>query len=130
MENIRDINLVINKEAYLKRVTKLNFKSEIVFSENLMGCEMGNIRVIMNKPVNLFQAILNLSKIIMHKFHYDYMKPMYGMNLQLYCMDTDSLVYNIKTDDFYEDTAGNLNPIWTGGKMAPSGFLLNISKTV
>ena len=85
-----------------------NFKLGIVFSKNLMGCEMGKIRVLMNKPIYLRQAILNLNKIIMYKFHYDYMKLKYGMNLQLCYMDTNSLVYNIKTDNFYEDITGNI----------------------
>ena len=58
----KDIKLVTNKEAYLKRVMKPNFKSGIIFSKNLMGCEMGKISVIMNKPVYLGQAILDPSK--------------------------------------------------------------------
>ena len=77
MENIREqrhINLVTNQGAYLKRAMQLNFKLGIVFSENLMKCEKGKIRVIINKTVYLSQAILDLSKIIMYKFHYDYMK--------------------------------------------------------
>ena len=73
-----------------------------------MGCEMGNIKVVMNKPIYLGQAILDLSKIIMYKFHYYYMKPKYGDNLQLCYMDTDSLVYRIKTEDFYADIADDV----------------------
>ena len=42
--------------------------------KNLMGCEMGKLKVVMNKPVYLEQAILDLSKIVMYEFHYDYMK--------------------------------------------------------
>ena len=106
MENIRkhkDIKLVTNEKAYLRMVMKPNFKSGVLFGENLMGCEMGKIKVVMNKPVYLGQAILDLSKIIMYEFHYDYMKPKYGENLKLCYMDTDSLVYHIKTEDFYED---------------------------
>ena len=69
-----------------------------------MGCEMGRIKVVMNKPVYLSQAILDLSKIVMYEFHYDYIKPKYdGENLKLCYMDTDSLVYEIKTEDFYAD---------------------------
>ena len=74
VENIRkhrDVNLIMNEWVYLKRVMKPNFKSGIVFSENLMGCKMGKIRVVMNKPVYLRQMILDLSKIIMYEFHYD-----------------------------------------------------------
>ena len=98
---------------------KPNFKSGMLFAENLMGCEMGKIKVVMNKLVYLSQVILDLSKIIMYKFHYDYMKPKYpggvgaayGDNLQLCYMDTDSLVYHIKTEDFYADIAGDV-PTW------------------
>ena len=57
----------------------------------------------MNKPVYLGQAISDLSKIVMYEFHYDYMEPKYGNNLKLCYMDTDPLVYHIKTEDFYED---------------------------
>ena len=108
MENIRkhkDIKLVTNKKSYLRRVMKPNFKSEIHFSENLMGCEMGKIKVVMKKPVYLGQAVLNLSKILRYKFHYNYMKPRYGGNIKLCYMDADSLVYHIKTKDFHRDIA-------------------------
>ena len=44
-----------------------------------MGCEMGKIKVVMNKPVYLGQAILDLSKIVMYEFHYDYMVPKYSL---------------------------------------------------
>ena len=108
IENIRkhkDIKLINNKKAYLRNVMKPNLKPGVFFSENLMGCEMGKIKVVMNKPVYLGQAILDLSKIVMYEFHYDYMKPKYGGNLKLCYMDTDSLMYHIKTEDFYEDIA-------------------------
>ena len=65
---------------------------------------MGRFKVVMNKPVYLGQAILDLSKIIMYEFHYDYMVLKYGLEkLKLCYMDTDSLVYDIKTEDFYAD---------------------------
>ena len=87
MENIRkhrNIELVTTEEKYLKTVMKPNFKSRVLFDENLMGCEMGKIKVVMNKPVYLGQAILDLSKIVMYEFHYDYMKRKYDSDkLQL-----------------------------------------------
>ena len=66
MENIRkhrDIKFVNNEEAYLRAVMKPNFKSGTLFGPNLMGCEMGKVKVVMNKPVFLGQAILDLSKM-------------------------------------------------------------------
>ena len=70
-----------------------------------MACEMGKVKVVMNKPVYLGQAILDLSKIIMYEFHYDYMLPKYKENIKLCYMDTDSFVYDIKIEDFYKDIA-------------------------
>ena len=111
MENIRkhkDIKLVTNEKTYLRNVMKSNFKSGVLFDENLMGCEMGKIKVVMNKPVYLGQAILDMSKIVMYEFHYDYMIGKYGETLKLCYMDTDSLVYHIQTKNFYEDIAGDV----------------------
>ena len=110
MENIRkhrNIKLVTNREAYLKTVMKPNFKSGVLFGENLMGCEMGKVKVVMKKHVYLGQAILDLSWIIMYEFHYDYMRPKFK-DPQLCYMDTDSLIYNIKTNDFYEDIVDDI----------------------
>ena len=120
MENIRkhrNIKLVTNEEKYLKTVMKPNFKSGVLFGENLMGCEMGKIKVVMKKLVYLGQAILDLSKTIMYEFHYDYMKTKYNSDrlrlrgaprIQLCYMDKDSLVYSIKTEDFYADIADDV----------------------
>ena len=127
MENIRkhrDINLVMNEEMYLKRVMKPNLKSGIIFSKNLMGSEMGKIQVTMNKPVYLGQSILGLSKIIMYEFHYDYIKPKYGKNLQLCYMDTDSLVYDIKMI-FTKTSPAMLRLCLTQVATAAVGFVLS-----
>ena len=120
MENIRkhgNIKLVTNREAYIKAVTKPNFKSGVRFSSNLMGCEMGKIKVVMSKPVYLRQTILDLSKIVMYEFHYDYMKQKYPEGLTLCYMDTDSLIYDIETDDFYKDIAEGVKD-----RFATSGY--------
>ena len=69
---------------------------------------MRKVEVIMNKPVYLGQAILDLSKIVMYEFNYDYILPKYGKKAQLCYQDTDSLVYHIKTEDFYKDIADDV----------------------
>ena len=111
MENIRkhkDIKLVTKAKDYLKAAMKPSLKSGVLFGENLMDCEMSKVKVLMNKPVYLSQAILDLSKIIMYKFHHNYMLPKYGNNLQLCYMDTDSFIYDIQTEDFYADIADDM----------------------
>ena len=88
---------------------KPNFKSGVRFDENLMGCETGKTKVVMNKPVYLGQAILDLSKIVMYEFHYDYMKKKYDDDKLTLCyMDTDSLIYDMETEDFYKDIADDV----------------------
>ena len=56
----------------------------------------------MNKPVYLRLSILDLSKNVMYKFWYDYVKPKYGENAKLCCMDTDSFIIHVKTNDIYK----------------------------
>ena len=48
-------------------------------------------------------CILELSKVVMYEFHYDYIKNKYGNNSTLLFTDTDNLMYEIKTEDVYED---------------------------
>ena len=53
-------------------------------------------KVKMNKPIYLGLSILEISKILMYEFWYDYMKPKYNDNVRLCYMDTDSFVMHIK----------------------------------
>ena len=62
----------------------------------------------MNKPIYLGLSILDISKILMYEFWCDYMKPKYNDNVELCYMDTDSFVMSIKTKDFYNDIANDV----------------------
>ena len=64
---------------------------------------MKKTKVKMNKPVYLGISILDISKILMYEFWYDYLKPKYKDNAKLCYMDTDSFVNNIFTEGFFED---------------------------
>ena len=69
---------------------------------------MKKTKVKMNKPIYLGLSILEISKTLMYKFWYDYMKPKYNDKVKLCYMDTDSFIMNIKTNDFYEDIASDV----------------------
>ena len=57
----------------------------------------------MNEPVYSGLSILELGKILMHVFWYDYVKPKCGKKANLCYMDTDSFILSRKTDDIYKD---------------------------
>ena len=57
----------------------------------------------LSKPAYVRTCILDLSDVLMYEFRYDYIKNKYGINSRLVFTDTDSLIYEIKTDDVYED---------------------------
>ena len=112
MENIRnrvDVKLVNTKEKLRKLVAKPNLKGPPkIFSENLVSVHMRKTSLTMNKPIYLGMCILDLSKIIMFDFHYNYIKSKYADKAKLLFTDTDSLMYEIETEDFYKDIAGDV----------------------
>ena len=57
----------------------------------------------LNKPAYVAVSILDLSKVLMCQFHYDYIENRYGSNSRLLFTDSDSLMHEIKTEDVCED---------------------------
>ena len=108
MENVRkhrDIKLVKTDHKRNKLVSEPNYHTMKLISENLSIIEMKKVKVKMKKPIYLGLSILEISKIIMYEFWYDYVKKKYGDMVKLCYMDTDSLIMNIKTKGFYKDIA-------------------------
>ena len=111
MENIRkhgNIKLVTTDKKRSKLVSEPNYHTINLISEDLSIIEMKKTKVKMNKPIYLGLSILEISKILMYEFWYDYMKPKYDNNVKLCYVDTDSFIMNIKTNDFYEDIANDV----------------------
>ena len=111
MENIRkhrEIKLVTTDKKRSKLVSEPNYHTISVISEYLSIIEMKKTKVKMNKPIYLGLSILEISKTLMYEFWYDYMKPKYNNDVKLCYMDTDSFIMNIKTNDFYEDIASDV----------------------
>ncbi|VDH95021.1 Hypothetical predicted protein [Mytilus galloprovincialis] len=106
MENIRkriDVRMVTTEKPAPKLVAKPNFDRRVVFHENLAAVHMKRTKLKFDKPIYLGACILDISKILMYDFHYDFMRKMYGDNARLLFTDTDSLAYEITTADFYKD---------------------------
>ena len=111
MENIRkhrDLKLVTTDRKRSKLVSEPNYHTINLISEDLSIIEMKKTEVKMNKTIYLGLSILEISKILMYQFWYDYMKLKYNENVRLCYMDTDSFIMHIKTNDFYKDIASDV----------------------
>ena len=104
----REIKLVTTDKKRSTLVSEPNYHTINLISEDLSIIEMKKTKVKMNKLIYLSLSILEISKILMYEFWYDYMKPKYGNNIKLCYMDTDSFKVNIKMNDFYEDIADDV----------------------
>ena len=111
MENIRNrvnIKLVTDKKKAERLAAKPNFKHCNIFNENLIAIHMKKTILTFDEPVFLGMHILELSKTLMFGFHYNYIKKKYGDKAKLLFTDTDSLMYEIQTEDLYEDIKGDV----------------------
>ena len=94
MENVRkhrDIKLVTTERRRNYLVSEPNYHTTKFFTENLLAIEIKKTEILINKPIYLGLSILELSKILMYEFWYDYVKPKYGEKTKLCNMDTVSL---------------------------------------
>ena len=73
-----------------------------------MAIKMKKSEVKINKLVYLGISILDIKKTLMYEFWYDYIEPKYQDRAKLCYTDTDRFVIHIKTEDFYEDIAGDV----------------------
>ena len=94
---------------------------------------MKKTEVYFNKPVYVGQAILDLSKTLMFDFHYNYIQKKYKHKAELLFTDTDSLMYQIYTDDFYKDISHDIKTKFDTSDYPPShpsGILTGVNKKV
>lgn len=77
--------------------------SPIYYSKDCCWIDMIQKKVTLDKPIYVGFAILDLSKWLMYDLHYNVIKKRYGNKATLLFQDTDSLCYEIKTDDVYQD---------------------------
>ena len=103
LKNRMDVKLVSNKKGYLKWTSKPSYMLHKTLDDNLVAIRKKKVTLMLNNPAYIGMCILELSKVLMYEFHYDYIKNKYGNNSRLLFTDTDSLMYEIKTEDVYED---------------------------
>ena len=80
LRNRIDVLLVSNKKYYLKWTSKPSHMSH----NDLIVIHKNKAALKLNKPAYIGMCILELSKVLIYKFHYDYIKNKYGNNSRLY----------------------------------------------
>ena len=136
IENIRkrqNIELVDNRKKAIKLTSKPNFDRVVIFDRNFIAVHMKRTEVYFNKPVYVGQAILDLSKTLMFDFHYNYIRKKYDNKAELLFTDTDSLMYQVYTDDFYKDISHDIKEKFDTSDYPPdhpSGILTGVNKKV
>ena len=113
-------------------ISKPEFHSLSIFSENLVAVQLNKTKLYYNKPIYLGFCILDISKTLIYDFHYSFMKNKFKENLKLLYTDTDSLIYQIFTEDFYNDIKIDLDRYFDTSDYPPNnpyGFpLINKKK--
>ena len=136
MENIRnrvDVRLVNERKKAEKLVAKPSLKHWTIFDENLIAVHLKRTKLKFNKPVYCGMAILDLSKTLMYEFHYKYILPKYGEKVKVIFTDTDSLCYEIETEDFFKDISNDVEETFDTSdfdKNHPSGIPTGKNKKV
>jgi len=109
MENLPkrvDIRIVKSNETdkIRKLVASPLFSRHAVFTNDLSGINMRKSKLFLNKPVYVGMTILDNSKILMYSdYYYNVLKKEYGSMCELLYTDTDSLLLEIETEDYYKD---------------------------
>ena len=136
IENIRkrtDIKLATTKEEVERYIYKPNYTHRTTFSDDLVAIHMGKTALHMNIPVYLGMSILDISKTLMYKIFYEYIKPKYGEKVKLLFTDTDSLMCEIETEDFYKDISPDVQCKFDTSNYSPnhpSGIETGVNKKV
>lgn len=128
MENLRlrqDIKLVNKwggRSGARMMIARPTFKRLRIFDEELIAVEMRKTHILMNKPIIVGMSVLDISKVTMYSFLYDFLKPKYGDKVEVVYSDTDAFVLTIQTYDFYEDMKTNIEKYDTSDYPWPNQY--------
>ena len=106
LENIRKISaikLVMDKKALIKLSSRRTFVTSKIINDDLVAIHKSKERLTLNKPAYVGTCILDISKMLIYDFHYIYIKKEYNDTAKLLFTNTDSLTYEIETEDAYSN---------------------------
>ena len=112
MEQVRhrvNVRLICDPNKLAKAVSRPTFRCAEIINDDLTLVRGARQRVTLNKPISVGFSILEISKLVMYEFYYDYLKPKYSDRCKLLFTDTDSFCCHIQTEDLYKDMSQNLD---------------------
>lgn len=113
MENKRNrmdlqiFNKNTQNNKIVKQVASPFFEKQIMFPNGFVGIVKRQSEVFLNKPIYTGMTILDNSKLVMYRRHYELQKRKYGEKSESMYSDTDSDVVKVETDDIYKDMQGD-----------------------
>ncbi len=117
MENVRkriDYRIVMNETSARNYAARPTYRHcTIIKADNpdypddpsIVGIMLKKNEVKLDKPIICGVCVFDVSKLVMYDFHYNTIKKRYGYKARLLFTDTDSLMYEIETEDVYKDMA-------------------------
>ena len=136
LRNRREVVFATNEKQSKRLISKPNFKEFRIINSNLTLVNMAKTTILFNKPIFVGAAVLDISKVHMYSFHYDYMmrkympeqvndnserdNALFTDRISVLFTDTDSLVYQIYTDDFYRDMKEDMEQWYDTSDYPPS----------
>ena len=104
--------------------------SHKISDNDSVAIRKNEVTLALNRPVYIGMCILKLSYVLMYKFHYDYIKNKYDNKSRLLFTDTKSLMYEIKTEDVYEDFSNDKKMFDFSNYLTKSKYYDNSNKLV
>ena len=104
MENLRkriNVRFVNSKKDFLKYTRKPTYVTHKLFNKNFAAIYEIKQVLVLNKPIYVGFTVLDLSKWLMYDFHYNFIKK--NFSAKLLFTDTDSLTYEIKSENIYKE---------------------------
>ena len=133
MENLCkrvDVRLVTNEKKLDKLTSKPTYVSSKILNENLMAVHKVKETLTLNRPAYVGMCILDLSKMLMYDFHYNYIKEKYNNRARLLFTDTDSLTYEIEAEDVYKDFWNDKDMFDNSDYPEISPYYCNVNKKI
>ena len=104
IENLRkriNVRLVNNEKDFLKYTSRPTYVTQKLFDKDYAAIHEIKPFLVLNKPIYVGLTVLDFSKWMMYDFHYNFIKKEF--DAELLFTDTDSLTYEIKSENVYEE---------------------------